>query len=467
MFLRHLFLAFVSLLTTAHAVERLGYGNINLAPCYKPVSSLFRVIPRMTPAVIAPLGNAVVPLPTPQKNDVLEKVHYGAIDALFVQAQKYSQNNPLNPDHKGRLYTASSQSFNLLSASLQEGSSPWFSPQDVNLYTTLEIACTPDVLQHRVHLPHLTCLSISQVLDQYRVPSSIRWPNDVMVNHQKISGIGIKIDGSVFINIGLNVNMTKQDCETIDQPATSLFLNTNQITNVDHLLNHLTDTFFKNLETIKHTGGSEVRNSVVERLAYKDTAVTLSDGPQNIKGIIKGLDKNGFLILAREDGTETTHCTGSVRQDVEHHQDPHNSNDNDPTPDLLTKATVLGGAEYGRRVVKKEVKVQSVQPYEVGTFKDLQKRSTLGDGLEIHHAPQKHPAQQVIPSYNEKTAPSIALPREEHRLIPNVKGPYEGTPRQLLAQDTQNLRKYTTTPNKNILELVDKTKQQYPQNFTK
>jgi hypothetical protein len=107
-----------------------------------------------------------------------------------------------------------------------------------------------------------------------------------------------------------------------------------------------------------------------------------------------------------------------------------------------------------------------VELYEVGPYNNLKNRSK-GDGLEVHHAPQQHPSKQIIKGYDPNNAPSIVLKIKEHKKIPNVKGDYKGTDRQLLTQDAKNLRKYTNTPNEKIQDLIDQTKKQYPYNFKK
>ena len=57
-------------------------------------------------------------------------------------------------------------------------------------------------------------------------------------------------------------------------------------------------------------------------------------------------------------------------------------------------------------------------PYEVGKYKDLVNKSDPFDDLDIHHLPQKHPAGQIVPGYNPKDGPAIALPKAEHKSIP-------------------------------------------------
>jgi hypothetical protein len=116
-------------------------------------------------------------------------------------------------------------------------------------------------------------------------------------------------------------------------------------------------------------------------------------------------------------------------------------------------------------VLTKDI-AKPVEPYEVGGYTDLAKRSR-GDGMEIHHAPQTHPALQVIDGYIRANAPSIALPRDEHKDIPNLKGEFTGTARDLLAKDVRNLRDYTQASNTQIQKLINKTKDMFPNSFEK
>ena len=115
---------------------------------------------------------------------------------------------------------------------------------------------------------------------------------------------------------------------------------------------------------------------------------------------------------------------------------------------------------------KDKKKDEKVKPYETGKYKDLKKRDNeiLSDGekMDIHHAPQQHPAKKIIKDYDPKNAPSIALPKTEHVQIPNIKGPYDGTPRDLMAITANNLRNYTQAPNNAVQEIIKLAKDTYP-----
>jgi hypothetical protein len=77
----------------------------------------------------------------------------------------------------------------------------------------------------------------------------------------------------------------------------------------------------------------------------------------------------------------------------------------------------------------------------------------VSDALDIHHVPQKQPADQVIPGYDGKSGTAIALPREEHEEVPKSRGPYNGDPQQLVERDLANLENHTNAPAEKIEEL--------------
>ncbi|WP_370459367.1 RHS repeat domain-containing protein [Cupriavidus sp. SW-Y-13] len=105
--------------------------------------------------------------------------------------------------------------------------------------------------------------------------------------------------------------------------------------------------------------------------------------------------------------------------------------------------------------------------YEVGPFNRLKRRSASGDDLDIHHAMQKQPAAQVVVGYDQQTAPSIAVPADEHAQIPTLKGSYAGTARNLLAKDITDLRRNTNASNECLQKLIVLNKTTYPNAFKK
>jgi hypothetical protein len=123
--------------------------------------------------------------------------------------------------------------------------------------------------------------------------------------------------------------------------------------------------------------------------------------------------------------------------------------------DLHTYFVVAGGTAI-------LVHNDPVDPYEVGTFDDLKARSVSGDELDIHHLPQKHPAGQVIPGYDPKTAPAMAVPQGEHRQIPTRRGPYTGTGPDLVQGDLGDLAAHTNAPPSAVEAMKKQIESQFP-----
>jgi hypothetical protein len=103
--------------------------------------------------------------------------------------------------------------------------------------------------------------------------------------------------------------------------------------------------------------------------------------------------------------------------------------------------------------------------YQVGEFKTLKKNDIVGDKLDNHHVPQKQPAGNTIEGYDSKTAPAIKIDKKTHDKITaeqnaNKVARSKMTPRELLADDVQMLRKHGV-PNNKIQEIIQMTKNKY------
>jgi len=131
--------------------------------------------------------------------------------------------------------------------------------------------------------------------------------------------------------------------------------------------------------------------------------------------------------------------------------------------DVRAALDLLGAEVPAEGILAKE----AVAEYEVGTFDALKAKSTVGDGLDIHHVVQANPAQQLIPGYSRATAPSIAVPAQLHRAIPRVTGQFPGSARDLLAKGIRDLRSQTNAPNSALQKLIQLNQQTYPGAFGK
>lgn len=133
--------------------------------------------------------------------------------------------------------------------------------------------------------------------------ASIKWPNDVLVEGKKITGI--LTTNSVWpggqrqvTGIGLNVSSTAAD---LPPTGTSLALLTGTAPSIDEVL----ETLFANLNQALEFAADDTTNhlaTLVEpRLAFRGEAVAVQDGERHLSGTLDGLESDGALRLLGPD----------------------------------------------------------------------------------------------------------------------------------------------------------------------
>jgi BirA family biotin operon repressor/biotin-[acetyl-CoA-carboxylase] ligase len=133
----------------------------------------------------------------------------------------------------------------------------------------------------------------------------LRWPNDVMLGGKKVAGILVTLAGSNAIaGIGINVNRPSFPPE-LASGAASLQLESREdlivalLASVDSFLEHDRETI---LRLFTHASSYA---------AGRRVTVNQPDGV--ISGITAGLDPAGYLIVRKDDGTDTLIVAGGVR----------------------------------------------------------------------------------------------------------------------------------------------------------
>jgi BirA family biotin operon repressor/biotin-[acetyl-CoA-carboxylase] ligase len=138
----------------------------------------------------------------------------------------------------------------------------------------------------------------------------LRWPNDVMLAGKKVAGILVRVaDGNAIAGIGINVNQTSFPSHLASE-ATSLRLHTGAPVSLTGILLHLLlaiDTFVElDKDTILRRFTSASSYAAGRR-------VTVAQPDGIVEGTTAGLDPAGFLIVRKDDGTDTLIVAGGVR----------------------------------------------------------------------------------------------------------------------------------------------------------
>src|SRR5688572_11050564 len=105
----------------------------------------------------------------------------------------------------------------------------WFTPAGTALALSLILRPSPSEQSHLSRMVGLAALSVADSLLKHGLSPQVKWPNDILLNRHKVSGIliesvwsGDKVD-CVIIGIGVNILKGSAPEEVILRfPATSL-----------------------------------------------------------------------------------------------------------------------------------------------------------------------------------------------------------------------------------------------------
>lgn len=137
---------------------------------------------------------------------------------------------------------------------------------------------------------------------------ALKWPNDILLNGCKLAGILLEVSGDlagpcrVVIGIGLNVRMPGAAANQIDQPYTDLASNFGAKIDRNAIAACMIQELTSGLEEFELAGFSAFHSQWDSLDTYKGRMVELRAATSVTKGVVKGVDKAGGLILATADG---------------------------------------------------------------------------------------------------------------------------------------------------------------------
>ncbi|MET1257272.1 bifunctional biotin--[acetyl-CoA-carboxylase] ligase/biotin operon repressor BirA [Aliikangiella maris] len=189
----------------------------------------------------------------------------------------------------------------------------WISPFAANLYFSIGVEL-PLGLSALGGLSLAIGLSMVQTINQLaETPVKIKWPNDLLVNHQKVAGILVEANGeshdTSFLNIGVGINwdMQHQQGEPIDQPWANLKpLLVKSVTRNELLAKLLVD--LDETLNIYQQQGFEPFSSLWPALsAVYQQPVHIITPQDTYSGTEAGIESNGALRLETPQGIKIFH----------------------------------------------------------------------------------------------------------------------------------------------------------------
>lgn len=189
-----------------------------------------------------------------------------------------------------------------------------------NLAATL-LMVTDKAPAEAAQLSFIAALAIRDLAERYAPASLVRlkWPNDVLVDGRKLSGIliesGRNAAGLLWLALGMGVNLAHAP-ENLERPATSLAAHLKTGLAVPpapaEALTHLSDAFVRHASTWLAAGFGPLREAWEQGAAGLGQPCVARLDRETVEGVAEGLDGDGALLLRLADRSLRRISAGDV-----------------------------------------------------------------------------------------------------------------------------------------------------------
>lgn len=178
------------------------------------------------------------------------------------------------------------------------------------LRTQVDLAWIPS-------LPMAAALAVACMLAEYDITARLKWPNDVLVNGRKICGILVEappVDqgAALVLGIGINVNMDESHAGLIDQPVTSMMIETSDEYDPAEVLDRFLPHLDRWVGRWEQSGFQGIREEWIAATLGIGKPAVVEQNTQQISGILEGFGDFGELFLRTPDGRQRMVWTGHL-----------------------------------------------------------------------------------------------------------------------------------------------------------
>lgn len=195
----------------------------------------------------------------------------------------------------------------------------WFSPGNKGLW--FSVVLRPPV--NPVETPQVTMVAAVAVAAALRehagVPAGIKWPNDILLDGQKVCGILVELNAEadrvnfMVAGVGLNVNIAREEFPPeIREIATSLQIAAGRPVPRVPLLRALLESFDGWYRCWLEQGFVPVLEKWREMCVTLNCPVTVHTMKESFSGYALDVDDTGALLVRAEDGTIQRLIAGEV-----------------------------------------------------------------------------------------------------------------------------------------------------------
>ncbi|REJ09704.1 biotin--[acetyl-CoA-carboxylase] ligase [Halobacillus trueperi] len=187
----------------------------------------------------------------------------------------------------------------------------WDSPKGKGIW--MSVLLRPNLPP--VQAPQITLLAATvlarMIAERSALVPQIKWPNDLLINHKKVSGILTEMqaeqDTIQYIVLGMGMNVNQEDREIpadIKYKASSLKIESRQHWNIQQTVQHILRLFEETYERFEANGFASIKKDW-EHFGYKiGEEVTISTMKKTWQATLIGIEPDGALRAKSKDGEE-------------------------------------------------------------------------------------------------------------------------------------------------------------------
>ncbi len=197
----------------------------------------------------------------------------------------------------------------------------WLSASQKGIYFSMLLR-TPLPIRIASQTTLVAALALAKAIrTRYRLPSAIKWPNDILIRNRKVAGILTEIQSDLdftrfqVIGVGINANYTAAELGgPFRYPASSIAVELGRSIRRQELLLEYLHEFEREYSRFIREGFETLLTELERYSAVLGKTIRILRGEEELEGKVLGFTPEGALRLLTEDHVEKIIWVGDVTQ---------------------------------------------------------------------------------------------------------------------------------------------------------
>lgn len=181
----------------------------------------------------------------------------------------------------------------------------WVDMGEGNLFMSIVLKPSSVFSPVYANLTQYLSVILCRIFEEYGLEPEIKWPNDVLIDGKKISGILCETviqNGSLnglILGVGVNLNADKDKLSLVsDKPVTALNLELSREYEDKHLFTEkLLNEFFKHYDSFLMNGFIMIKDEYLQKCGFIGKKIKVKLYDKTIDAVAMRLNDSGELIL--------------------------------------------------------------------------------------------------------------------------------------------------------------------------